>query len=1736
MVDKKILLVISIFFCILFTISSACAQDIDLNDTIISDDNPEVMGIVDENDGDGLSTDSQDDDVLGASAIYFDASASTDGDGSKSKPYKTFKWSRISSQSTVYFADGEYFLNQEKSLYSSFKSLNFIGQSKEKTIFTSNRNNTNEITVYESVKFTVRDMTFNGFHLTNYGTIEATNVIFQNEIESPGSGGAIMSYGSKDTPAELKLTSCQFRNNAIKYNGGAISATYSKLTLNNCIFYNSSSSKYGGAIYSSDSELTIADSLFNHNNAVYGGALYVNKGKLNLKQTRLVSSSAKYYGGAIGAELADVTIDSSNFTDSESIGDAGGAVYSLSGSLKVLSSQFVNGKSLFGGAICCLNTSSNIQGSSFTNNFATFYGGSVYDSYGHINITKNNFKGSRAGLSGGSIYSSLTYSLNLLNNDFRNSSAAVGNAVSIDPVLQNEFAGSGNKYDGTTFDLKNSNGISFYNTNPHYEFDNDYSVPLFDYTPDSLTVLPSSYDSRDYGYMTPVKDQGRGGNCWAFATIATLEACIKKATGITYDFSEENLKNLMAYYSLYGRDLNVNKGGYMPMAMGYLMGWFGPIYEELEEYVELSALSTNYIPLLHVQNVYQISETNRDLIKKAIIDYGAVTAEFTKWSSSGHAVTLVGWDDNYNGHDCFKNYTEGAWIFKNSYGENWYDHGYFYVSFDKSIDVAYTFIFNDTRGYTDIYQYDLAGPTYYSVGYKNLKTRFASRSNDMLSAVAAYFDRETDFTLIIYKNGNQVATQRGHSLAGYMTIPLKDEIPLKKNDEFVVEFQATRGYIKTSHYSPVNGVYEHINVLTFNKGDSFVKSKGEWIDLYDFRSSNPMTACIKAYTRPATLKEITMTMADQFSQVKLNDNVNVVFNVPKNILGFVEFSIDGQMYYAKIDDGRACLNVSFDKLGTYNFKAQYRSNREISNVISFSFKVVKEIIIPNVTISANNVVKYFGGNQKYVATVRDNGVLQGGVYVDITIDGKTRSVKTNLLGQAILDLNDLKLGSYLVAAEYNSIRQVSKVTIKSTVSAGDKNGTYLNTTIDANFLDSNGKALNSGQAIFEVGGKVFKADVNNGLAIANIDLDAGKYNVTIRNPSTNEEMKVDLEIERAEQEVTVLIKQVGYDVTFDITVDKGVQNGSFYFYAAQKSIAHNYVNGKITFTLNNLTVGDHDYLLQIYSDENYKFKVIRSVRFTVTDENVELTGKDRTFYYNQHGDFYVTLTHNGEPLAYQKISFEINGKKYEYSMENFGETYSFSTNAKGEAYLVINEELGTYPVTARYGNITLTKTVTVKSTIECTSEDYDPSTSTITATFRYRTGSTLYKENVTFVVNGVSYQTTTNIYGVAKLKLNLNSGLNTITLNNPKSGENKSITINYAKSTPKISLSRTINGKNVELTASLDPSDATGVVKFVVSGTEYSSTVKNGKAILTLKNLAVGSYNVSADYGGDGKYLGASKSISFKISKTTPTLTLQMTTRDGKDVVMAKLSEITATGAIIFTCNGELHAAKISNGISYLTFSNPGNYSVSASYSGDANFNSVSNSITVTFISKDPKLVFNDLTKYYHDSKKFSVYLVDYNGNPLVSENIEFKLQDKYGFPVKEFKKKTDSKGYVKLDFDIKPDTYYVIMNYCGVTGVAKVIVKKSKTYFVASSKSFKAKSKTKKYAVSLEDKGYYLVGYKVTLKVGGKTYTAKTNKNGKATFNLKKLSKKKTYTATINFKGDAYYTKATKKVKIKVK
>lgn len=1370
----------------LFTISEISANAIDSNNNTGINDSPYILkDIPEENNGQEQLAHALDNDELSANYVYFNSSAKTDGVGTRTNPYKIFKWNRVGSEDTAYFADGVYTIDSTKYLYSSFKSLNFIGQSSENTILKSINNN-NEINVFEDVVFTIKDMTFEGVHIKNYGAVESSNVIFQNGIPAYH-GGVIDSYGSFNLHATLKLTNCQFKNNSAKSNGGAISSTMSEVIVNNCIFYNSTSNKSGGAIYASYSDLTISNSIFNYNHARYGGAIYMDRGKLILKQSQLMFSTADSYGGSIGSYSSNIRIETSNFTDSESIDDAGGALYSISGVLNVYSSMFTNEKALFGGAICVLNAKSEIRDSNFTNNFANFFGGSIYSSYGDLIISKNNFKNSKAGNSGGSIYSGLTYSLYLSNNNFRNSSANIGYVISIDPIIKNNFEYYENNYDGAVFDLQDSYPFCFYNTNYYYEIDTNYSVPLLNYTPEVVTDLPSSYDSRDYGYITSVKNQGQGGNCWAFSGIATLEACLKKATGIDYDFSEENVKNLMALYSLYGWNIDVNMGGYMPMTIAYFMSWFGPVYDEMDKYDESSALSAIYNPLLHIQNVYEMPGNDIAKIKKAIVEYGAVSIGVDLAPHSGHALTLVGWDDNYTGVDYFNSHVEGAWIVKDSYGENWYDHGYYYLGFDKYIKYAFTFIFNDTTGYTDIYQYDLAGSANnFKNNYSAYKTKFTSRSDEILSAVAAYFDNETDYTIIVYKNGNQITVQKGHSLAGYMTIPLKEEIPLKKDDEFIVEFEINGCNIRACHYS-LNGS-PHINAITFGKGVSFAKHGEIWKDLYgDEDDSIHATACIKAYTRPASLNETTITMFTKFSQVKVNEEIIIIFDVPNQSRGFVVFSIDGQNHYAKIENGLACSNIIFNKKGNHTFKAQYKSNREVSNLISFSFEVVDEITMSEIAIMSSNVSTYYGGSQICIATVYGNGALQKGVDVEVTIEGKHQKIKTDSNGGVILSLNDFNIGSYIVAVEYNSIICTSKFTIESTIDCSSEYYDSVSSTLYATFLD---------------------ADAN--------------------------------------------------------------------------------------------------------------------------------------------------------PLRYKVVKFYVNDHVYEQK---------------------------------------------------------------------------------------------TNYLGFAAVKLDLNLGLNDVIVTNTYTGEDKVVNITKTKLDTLISLSIIINGNNITLMANLTPATVTGNVAFNISNSNYIIPIKEGKAKFTLDNLKTGLYFVFAQYKGDNDFNGASGSTIFAIE------------------------------------------------------------------------------------SEELRIIFDNLNKFYHDSKAFAVCLVDNNGKPIASGEIIFKLYDENHAFLNQVSKRTNNNGYVSIDFNRKPGAYFVEINLGDgkYMGTAIIVVKKAKSILMVSKKTFKVRTKIKKYKVVLKITNYYLTHTKVTLKVGGKTYRAYTNSKGKATFKITKLNKKGRYVAVIKYNGNGYYYKSTKKVKIKV-
>ena len=179
------------------------------------------------------------------------------------------------------------------------------------------------------------------------------------------------------------------------------------------------------------------------------------------------------------------------------------------------------------------------------------------------------------------------------------------------------------------------------------------------------------------------------------------------------------------------------------------------------------------------------------------------------------------------------------------------------------------------------------------------------------------------------------------------------------------------------------------------------------------------------------------------------------------------------------------------------------------------------------------------------------------------------------------------------------------------------------------------------------------------------------------------------------------------------------------------------------------------------------------------------------------------------------------------------------------------------------------------------------------------------------------------------------------------------------------------------------------------------------------------------------------------------------------------------------------------------------------------------------------------VTTVYNTNKNLVVTLKDIDGNAIEGAKVTVTLNGK----ATVLTTKANGQVILAIPANLVPKNYDVTINYAGddthikSTATSKVVVKKASVKLTAKKATFKAKKKTKKYTVTLKNnKGKVMKKVKLTLKVKGKKYTAKTNSKGKATFNLKKLTKKGKYTATITYKGDKYFNKLTKKAKITVK
>jgi len=219
------------------------------------------------------------------------------------------------------------------------------------------------------------------------------------------------------------------------------------------------------------------------------------------------------------------------------------------------------------------------------------------------------------------------------------------------------------------------------------------------HTPASPYInLPTSVDWRTQGIVTPVKDQGQCGSCWAFSTTGALEGYHARATGKLVSLSEQQLVDCSKNWGTDGCD-----GGYMDDAFKYVHDNKGIVSEKAYPYVGKDAEACKFSRKSGVASTcagfVDIPEGNETALQEAVALHGPVSVAIDASQQSfqfyvsgvysdancssedlDHGVLAVGYgvvNDPVKGQQSY-------WIVKNSWSAAWGDKGYLKIARNKN--------------------------------------------------------------------------------------------------------------------------------------------------------------------------------------------------------------------------------------------------------------------------------------------------------------------------------------------------------------------------------------------------------------------------------------------------------------------------------------------------------------------------------------------------------------------------------------------------------------------------------------------------------------------------------------------------------------------------------------------------------------------------------------------------------------------------------------------------------------------------------------------------------------------------------------------------------------------------------------------------------------------------------------------------------------------------------------------
>ena len=393
--------------------------------------------------------------------------------------------------------------------------------------------------------------------------------------------------------------------------------------------------------------------------------------------------------------------------------------------------------------------------------------------------------------------------------------------------------------------------------------------------------LPSRYSSVEQGYVSSVKDQNYN-DCWVYGALGTYESFMLKNNLYTGDMS-------VNHANLWGTQRSDGEGwvrepyeyGRAKITPGYFTSWQGPVLDSKLPNLNIYEYTADDIPTdmadYGVTSIRYLYRDDPDTTKKAIMESGGISTYYSsvsvkynantyayylppnyQGSTTGHAIEIVGWDDNFSASN-FLDTPEGngAWLVKNSWGSKWGNKGFFWISYydtdlfnSKKFKPSYQILSVDKiTDKNKLMQNEIYGATWEFDYIKEPELtafqsfNFDTHYNTIDKVIFESYSVTSDYTIYFVpdKKGvpdsNQANWTQLHKgtidYAGYICVDISDFRIPKQSGSIAVKIGSTK-YSET----PQIGVCEWLtanNVFTFKhkaqKDQSYVMENGQITDL-----------------------------------------------------------------------------------------------------------------------------------------------------------------------------------------------------------------------------------------------------------------------------------------------------------------------------------------------------------------------------------------------------------------------------------------------------------------------------------------------------------------------------------------------------------------------------------------------------------------------------------------------------------------------------------------------------------------------------------------------------------------------------------------------------------------------------------------------------------------------------------------------------------------------------------------